>query len=206
MDDNKKTELGNNFWIVIIGLIASIIGIITFLSGKQSVGEFVATDVPNQVSVITVVVPQPAAESNGNNNQPIVIVVTQEPQSSNNPVSNNSSSVQSPAQFVQDYYSFISSGDYQKSWSMLSQHFKDTYNASGYQPYADWWSKVKAVEVLSANVENQDSNSANLSVELKYYYQNGQIDTYDLMSFTLVFDSGINDWLVNDAYLVKGTR
>jgi len=205
MDNNKETELGNKTWIVVIGLIASVIGIITFLSGKQSVREFVATDVPSGVSVITVVVPQPAAESS-NNNQPIVIVVTQEPQSSNNSIPSNSSGAQSPAQFVQDYYSFISSGNYEKSWSMLSQHFKDTYNASGYQPYADWWSKVQAIEVLSVNVENQDSYSANMSVELKYYYQNGQIDTYDLMSFTLVFASGINDWLINDAYLVKGTR
>jgi hypothetical protein len=204
MGDYREKGLGNKPIIIISGFIASIITILTFLSGKPNIGLFFSKVTPEKPQIITVIIEQSTLEPN-KNTQPKVIVVTQKPQ---NTIAsdNNLTSFQTPTKIIHEYYSNISSGNYQKSWSFLSKHFKDTYNSSGYQPYADWWCKVRDVEVLSANVENQDSNSAQLSVELKYYYQNGQIDTYDLMSFTLVTDSSNDSWLINDAHLIKGTR
>jgi hypothetical protein len=108
--------------------------------------------------------------------------------------------------FIRDYYATISVGDYQSAWNGLTDDFKAKYNSGGYGPYADWWSTVDRVDVMSVNVTNQDSYRANLYVELSYYYTSGKVDTYDLMSFTLVYSNTSNSWMIDDAILISGTR
>jgi len=112
----------------------------------------------------------------------------------------------SPADFIATYYGTINNGDYQSAWSMLSQHFKDTNNKSGYQPYADWWRTIREVEIISITVNYQNADYAGLSVELSCYFTNGNVDTYDLMEFTLKWDSSRGQWFIDDGRLVKGTR
>jgi len=111
-----------------------------------------------------------------------------------------------PADFISTYFGTINNGDYQSAWSMLTQNFKDTHNKSGYQPYADWWQSIQEVEVLSITINSQSAGYADLSIELSYYYTNGNVDTYDLMEFTLLWDSSREQWLIDDGRLVKGTR
>jgi len=111
-----------------------------------------------------------------------------------------------PADFISSYYGTINNGDYQSAWSMLSQNFKDTYNKSGYQPYADWWRTIREVEIISITVNYQNADYAGLSVELSCYFTNGNVDTYDLMEFTLKWDSSRGQWFIDDGRLVKGTR
>jgi hypothetical protein len=111
-----------------------------------------------------------------------------------------------PESFIRQYYQMITNGNYQQAWNMLSDHFKKTYNSSGYQPYADWWSTVSKIGVLSVTINSQDSNSAHLEAELSYTYTNGQVDTYDLMGYYLVFDTSSENWLIDDAKLISGTK
>jgi hypothetical protein len=89
---------------------------------------------------------------------------------------------------------------------MLTDHFINAYNSSGYEPYEDWWITVDQVDILSVAVNTLNDNDSNITVELSYYYENGQVDTYDQMSFSLVRDQSNNNWKINDAILVRGTR
>ena len=108
----------------------------------------------------------------------------------------------SAEQFIIQYYNEISNENYQTSWAMLSEHFKKNYNSSGFQPYVDWWNTVETAEVLSVNTKSQNTDAVTLFVEMKYYYKNGQIDTYDLMEFVIVPFS--DTWQIDDASLISG--
>jgi len=116
------------------------------------------------------------------------------------------SNYSNPDETIKRYYQAISDGDYATSWSMLTQSFKNKYNNSGYGPYREWWSTLSRVEILSITDQSVDSQSSYLVVELAYYYKNGQVDTYDQMGFSLIGDNTANDWKINDAVLLKGTR
>jgi hypothetical protein len=109
-------------------------------------------------------------------------------------------------EFVRDYFARISSGDYGAAWGMLSDRFKDNYNSTGYGPYVDWWSTVDNVDVLSIGVTSQDSQQASMQVELSTLFKNGDVDPYDLMSFTLVHSASTEDWIIDDAYVISGSR
>ena len=111
-----------------------------------------------------------------------------------------------PEEFIHNYYATINAQNYQKSWSMLSAYFKQKHNSTGFQPYVDWWKTIQEVKVLSTHIESWGQYSATLSVELSYYYQNGKVDTYDLMRFKVIWDDNTNQWLIDDAELVRGTR
>jgi hypothetical protein len=117
-----------------------------------------------------------------------------------------STSHSDPGGFVRDYFATISSGDYGAAWGMLSDRFKNKYNASGYSPYEDWWSTVDNVDVLSIEVTSQDSQQVGMQVELSYLFKNGDADPYELMSFTLVHSPSTDDWIIDDAYLISGSR
>lgn len=111
-----------------------------------------------------------------------------------------------PSDLIYRYFTAINNGDYQTAWSMLTDHFINTHNRSGYGPYADWWATVERVVILSVVVNTMTDYSSNITVELSYYYVNGQIDTYDQMNFSLIWDQSKNDWRIDDATLLRGTR
>jgi hypothetical protein len=112
----------------------------------------------------------------------------------------------SPEEFIRGYFRAISESNYTQAWDMLSDHFKNLHNSSGYQPFVDWWSTIDQVEVLSVNVKSQSANSAQLEAELAYYFKNGQVDSYDLMEFDLLYDSSVGSWFIDDSRLIKGAR
>ncbi len=121
-------------------------------------------------------------------------------------VTPSSSTSKPPDQFVQDYFALINNQDYDKAWSMLSPHFKDTYNSTGYGPFTEWWGKIKEVKIISIVIKSQSSSEALLDVEISYYFENGQVDTYDLVEFGLIFNGQEGDWLFNSQKLLKGHR
>ncbi len=72
---SSNNGLGNKPFVVIISLLASIIAIIAFLSGKQSIQEFSPTSssASSNPVVVTVFVPQ-ALDGSSDEVQPVVIV------------------------------------------------------------------------------------------------------------------------------------
>jgi hypothetical protein len=89
---------------------------------------------------------------------------------------------------------------------MLSPHFKETYNKTGYGSYSEWWRKIKTVNILSLDVKSHSISEALINVELSYYFINGQVDTYDLLEFIIIYDSTGSRWLFYGQKLLKGSR
>ncbi len=78
---NKVTELGNVKWVVWLGIVSSIVGIITFLSGNNLPDFFGAKDVPlTSTPYIVIVQPTPPLDNPINTSLPSpTSIPTQEP-------------------------------------------------------------------------------------------------------------------------------
>jgi len=97
-----------------------------------------------------------------------------------------------PEQFIQDYYSSINYGNYEKSWTMLSQKFQQTCCSVGgndpFSVYSNWWRTIKRVEVLAAFVQEWDTNPALVHVSLRYHTVDERtLDTFNV--FVLLADA-----------------
>ena len=108
-----------------------------------------------------------------------------------------------PAQFIQDYYAGISNQQYDKTWLMLSHHFKDQFhccNADGsykQDDYLKWWKTIRQVDVLNVNVQEQHDSTAILKVKLRYFKRRGRI-VDSTHTFKLVKDAS-NNWLIDES-------
>jgi flagellar biosynthesis GTPase FlhF len=106
-----------------------------------------------------------------------------------------------PAQFIRDYYAGISNQQYNKTWSMLSHHFKKRFHgcyddgSCNLYDYLKWWKTISRVKVLKVNVLEQYQNTAKLKVKLRYFKHNGSIIDNN-HRFKLVKDI-TNNWLIN---------
>jgi hypothetical protein len=106
-----------------------------------------------------------------------------------------------PEELIQDYYAGISEQQYDKTWLMLSDHFKEQYhccNADGtYKKaaYLKWWKTIKKVEVLTMNLLKQNEESATVEATLRYFKRSGRI-TDDTHTCNLVTDRA-NSWLID---------
>jgi hypothetical protein len=83
-----------------------------------------------------------------------------------------------PEQFIIDYYSAINARDFDTSWAMLSKQFQQSCcKVGGNDPflvYKNFWQNINRVEVLSAYLQEWNSNPARLIVSLRYYYIGGK--------------------------------
>jgi len=84
-----------------------------------------------------------------------------------------------PEQSVRDYYSLINNRHYDQAWSMLSTRFQQACcSIGGNQPfdvYSNWWETIEKVDVLSAYLQQWDSNPAIVHVSLRMKTKKGEI-------------------------------
>ena len=109
-----------------------------------------------------------------------------------------------PADTIYAYYNALNEENYRRAWNMLTDHFIQKNNASGYGPYEEWFRTIRETQINWVNAKYQSENQAYYEVELSYYYQNGQVDTCDILRIDLVFDSKQNAWMLDDWALVDG--
>jgi len=104
--------------------------------------------------------------------------------------------VQTPQNFIQDYFNNINSRNYGLTWSLLSERFKNLLHGSsqdGYQTYIDFWNSVNQATVLEVN-HTCEGDLCAVNVTLQLDYANGQTDT-SIYPYTLTYDLGRNTWL-----------
>ncbi|MCK5525444.1 MAG: protein kinase [Thiomargarita sp.] len=105
-----------------------------------------------------------------------------------------------PEQFIRDYYAGISNQQYEKTWLMLSRHFKDQHhccNEDGSYKQSDyfkWWKTIKAVEVLKMTVLEQSDNTATIKATLRYFKRRGRI-VDENKTFNLIKNDK-NQWVI----------
>jgi len=104
---------------------------------------------------------------------------------------------QKPDEFIRFYYEAINNRQYELTWSLLSEAFKENVNGpqqGGYQGYVDWWNTVEKVEVTQITIIKSDLNSATLQVKADYYYKNGAT-THSTRNFYVIYDKTSQSWL-----------
>jgi len=95
------------------------------------------------------------------------------------------------------YYSQVSLGNYETTWNLLSDTYKATVNATGFEPYKEYWSSVDKVIVSSANTAFDDGKTAIIMADLIYYYLDGRVVSANGREIDMVYDTQRHTWLIN---------
>ena len=102
-------------------------------------------------------------------------------------------------QFIYYYFYYINQRNYPLTWSLLTDSFKYANNTAaqgGYLGYANFWDSVRRVDIFGVTVTSLSGNTAVVSVNIRYTYQNGTVIS-NLQTYNLIYDSGRGSWLFN---------
>jgi len=98
---------------------------------------------------------------------------------------------------VNFYYSQVSADNFELTWNLLSDSYKATVNATGYEPYRVYWSSVDRVTVEGTRTVYDDGRTAVIIVDLTYYYHDGRVIQANSREIDLIYDTQRQTWLIN---------
>ena len=105
--------------------------------------------------------------------------------------------VSSTADAVRYYFAQISAGNYEATWSLLTDHFRSVKNPTGFGPYKDYWSTVDEVAITNISTLDEDSNSATVLVDLEFHYSDNRVIPVPGMVIEMIYDGQRQTWLIN---------
>jgi hypothetical protein len=97
-----------------------------------------------------------------------------------------------PAEAIDDYYILLRQGMYDVAWSRTTTEFQAANYPSGYPTYAQTWSGLREVEVLTRSVVWQTANDANVVAEL----HDSTTDRLFKNDYSLRFDPEAGLWMI----------
>lgn len=107
----------------------------------------------------------------------------------------------SPAQAINNYYSYINKGQYKTAWNQLSPSYQNNrrLHPQGYLSYIDWWGgQVQSVDIEQVNLVEANTETATVKAQLKYFMKNGR-EVPGSVRFFLLWNAENNRWVVADA-------
>ncbi|MDH4137104.1 MAG: hypothetical protein OEW09_10375, partial [Anaerolineae bacterium] len=110
----------------------------------------------------------------------------------------------SPEQAVRDYYSAINNRQYEKTWALLSSHFKYRFNCCkpdgsyDFDSYVQWWDSVAQVSVGEVRIVAQDGSTTTVTADLWYSLKDGRMIHDTKPRIQLVWDETNHTWLFYD--------
>jgi len=104
-----------------------------------------------------------------------------------------------PDGFIRQYFQLIGQRDYSQTWALLSDHYRQVHNPTGYQPYVDFWDTIQTVNILTIQPVSQNQQSASLRVQLAFQFTNGTHSTQTI-TFNLVSEAASGSWLIDNTY------
>ena len=107
--------------------------------------------------------------------------------------------LQTPEQFIYNYFANINAGNYTLTWSLLTDLFKKNANNNSYTNYTDFWTTVSRVDVFSVSIASQSGLNAVVNVNMTFNYVGGNV-VPSVQKFTLVYDSSRGTWLVDSPH------
>jgi hypothetical protein len=102
-------------------------------------------------------------------------------------------------EFVRQYFQLIEQRAYTQTWALLTTHYRQAHNSTGYQPYVDFWNTVTSVSIANAQTVSQNQQSARLQAQVSFVFTNGKTSTQTI-TFSLVSDAATGSWLIDDTY------
>ena len=108
-----------------------------------------------------------------------------------------------PDQAVRSYYQLVSQKQFDLSWPMLSEAFRQKFNCCApnydYMGYINWWNSVNHVEFGTVSTVSQNDYVAVVYAELYYVMNTGARSGVDSSPyFELVYDNASASWHFND--------
>ena len=104
-----------------------------------------------------------------------------------------------PEDFLRQYFQLIEQRSYVQTWAMLSDHYRKLHNATGFQPYVDFWNTVATVSMVNAQAVSQNQQSAQVKAQVSFKFTNGTSSTQTI-TFSLAADAASGGWLIDDTY------
>jgi hypothetical protein len=104
-----------------------------------------------------------------------------------------------PEEFLRQYFQLIEQRAYPQTWALLTTHYRQAHNSTGYQPYVDFWNTVSTVSITNPQTVSQNQQSAQLKAQVSFIFTNGKSSTQTI-TFSLVADAASASWLIDDTY------
>lgn len=161
---------GDHPIVVLAGFILTIIGIVIFLTGRETISDFFASPTSNVSETAT---PNEAAVSETSE------VV--------------SSSTQSPDQLITEYYQLINNKEFSKAWEKLSSNYIQKHNSSGYSEYEFYWARQGLVEIENIKPLEPVDDRALFYVEVRY----PEVNDSSEFRFAVKYDQERKAWLLD---------
>jgi len=102
--------------------------------------------------------------------------------------------LQTPGEFIYNYFANINAGNYGFTWSLLTDRFKTNVNHDNYGDYVNFWTGVSRLDVSGVSIESQTGTNAVVTVGMIFNYSSGLVTTNN-QRFYLFYDSGRGTWL-----------
>jgi hypothetical protein len=100
-----------------------------------------------------------------------------------------------PEAFVRNYFEILTRDrNYELAWSLLTPAFQNRNSPEGYDSYVRLWKNIERVNINSINFYENTEMSAKCDVNLTYFINNGNTETYDV-KYHLIFDNDRQTWL-----------
>jgi serine/threonine-protein kinase len=109
-----------------------------------------------------------------------------------------------PEQAVREYYSLINNSQYDLTWALLSNHFKDQFlccladGSYDYPEYLAWWTSVREVQLGTITLLELSGDRATILVNLRYSLHDGRTISDTRPRIYLIWDPASRAWLLHD--------
>lgn len=108
-----------------------------------------------------------------------------------------------PAMFIYYYFDNINKRNYDLTWSLLSDKYKDKTNPIGQGKYIDFWNGYEKVVITSVSPVYLTDTSAKISLKA-VFYKNGSTSNHDI-TYYLTSDNPQRHWLFDVAPAALGS-
>ncbi len=103
-------------------------------------------------------------------------------------------SMQDPETFVRAYFRSVTvARDYEHTWNLLTNGFKEKNDPGGFSEYVDFWNKIDSVDLNSIDFYEHTSTSAKCAVNITFH-ANSTSQTVDV-KYHLVYNANRKTWL-----------
>ena len=105
--------------------------------------------------------------------------------------------LQDPSEFARWYFTRVwNERDYQNLWdNYLTPSYKANVGSGLFADYVGWWNSVARVDVIAADVLQNNGRDAWVRVNLTFHMQDGRVVDNQVYDYDFLYDPGRGTWM-----------
>jgi len=117
------------------------------------------------------------------------------------PQSGTQRGVQDPAEFARWYFTRVwNERDYQNLWeNYLTPSYKTNVGSGLFEDYVGWWNSVARVDVVSAEVLQNNGTDAWVRLNLTFHMTDGRVVDNQVYDYDFLYDPSRNTWMFDSS-------